>query len=210
MAVANYHDEHGTYPPAYLLGPDGTPWHSWRVLILPYIEQQELYDSYSFDEPWDGPNNRKLADRMPWMYAFHSIDRDAINTTSNYLAVVGDNTVWCSRASVKQDDVTDSMETSILFVENQGANVHWMEPRDLDFATMDMRINSPRGISSPYDFPAVATVDGGLLRLSPSLDPNVLRAMFTINGGESLKQNEEGTWTLLADGRDRPLRDSGH
>lgn len=166
-----------------------------------------MYDAYSFDEPWDGPNNRKLADRMPRMYAFHTIDRDAINTTSNYLAIVGDNTVWRSTASVTRQDVTDPSSGTILFAENQGANVHWMEPRDLDMATMDMNINSPLGISSPYDSPAVATLDYGLLWLKPTLQPDVLRAMLTINGGESLSQNDEGDWTLLADGRDRPLRD---
>lgn len=176
------------------------------MLLLPYIEEHELYDAYNFDEPWDGPNNRKLADRMPRTYAFHTRDKDAINTTANYLAVVGDNTVWRSSASVSFDDVTDDNGTTILFAENLEADVHWMEPRDLDVATMETRINSPLGISSPYDWPAVATVDGGLLRLKPSLDPNVLRAMLTINGGESPEQNEQGSWTLLADGRDRPLR----
>ena len=206
MAVANYHDQHGTYPPAYLLGPDGTPWHSWRVLILPYIEEHDLYEAYSFDEPWNGPNNRKLAERMPHIYAFHTIDRDAINTTSNYVAVVGPNTVWRTSPSVTQDDVTDRLGETILFAENLGANIHWMEPRDLDVATMDMRINSPLGLSSPYDWPAVGTVDGGLFRLRPTLKSETLRALLTINGGEQFHNGDNG-WELLADGRDRPLRD---
>ena len=61
MAVANYHETFGSFPPAFVNGPDGTPWHSWRVLILPYLQQQKLYESYNFAEPWNGPNNRTLA-----------------------------------------------------------------------------------------------------------------------------------------------------
>jgi len=61
------------------------------VLVLPYIEQSELHREYSFAEPWDGPNNRKLAGRMPRLYAFHGSDRPG-DTVTNYLAVVGDET----------------------------------------------------------------------------------------------------------------------
>ena len=62
MAVANYHETYGCFPPAYVADRDGKPMHSWRVLILPFLEQRELYNAYNFAEPWDGPNNRKLAD----------------------------------------------------------------------------------------------------------------------------------------------------
>ena len=48
--------------------------HSWRVLLLPYLDQLELYNAYRFDEPWDGPNNRLLADRMPRHYCFSGDD----------------------------------------------------------------------------------------------------------------------------------------
>jgi hypothetical protein len=53
----NYHGEHGRLPPAAVCGPDGTPLLSWRVLILPFIEQQALYRQFKLDEPWDGPHN---------------------------------------------------------------------------------------------------------------------------------------------------------
>jgi hypothetical protein len=53
LALQNYHDQHGSFPPAYTLGPDNKPWHSWRVLILPQLGEQKLYQEYRFDEPWD-------------------------------------------------------------------------------------------------------------------------------------------------------------
>lgn len=69
MAVVNYESQYGSLPPAYVLGPDGRPWHSWRVLILEFFNS-DLYEEYRFSEPWDGPNNRKLAERMPSLYKF--------------------------------------------------------------------------------------------------------------------------------------------
>ena len=144
LAVANYHDANGHYPPAYLLGPDGRPWHSWRILILPYIEEKGLFDEYDFSESWDSPKNRRLAGRMPRLYAFHGDERPG-NTTTNYLAVIGPETVWPGASTVSMEAVSDGLGVSILVVENQGAGVHWMEPRDLTLADIDFNINSPRG-----------------------------------------------------------------
>jgi hypothetical protein len=80
LAVANYVEEHGHYPPAFLADENGKPMHSWRVLILPYIEERELYKQYKSDEPWDGPSNRKLASRMPRMFALHGEEQPGNET----------------------------------------------------------------------------------------------------------------------------------
>ena len=60
IALQSYHDEYGSLPPPYVAAADGQPMHSWRVLLLPFLECEPLYRQYRFDEPWDGPNNRKL------------------------------------------------------------------------------------------------------------------------------------------------------
>lgn len=205
MAVANYHEAHGHYPPAYILGPDGRPWHSWRVLILPYLEHGELFKEYDFAEPWDGPKNRRLAERMPKLYAFHGDERPG-NTTANYLAVVGPETVWPGPSTVSSDAVTDGLGVTILIVENQGAGVHWMEPRDLSLADMNFAVNSPGGVNSKYSDPAVAMLDGSLHRLGRYLSPETLRALLTIRGGESVRSDGAGGWEWLPDGRQRPVR----
>jgi hypothetical protein len=204
LAVANYHDAHGHYPPAYVAGPDGRPWHSWRVLVLPYFEQQDLFAAYDFDEPWDGPSNRRLATRMPSLYAFHGNDRPG-NTTTNYLAVVGPETVWPGQTTVDSAAVTDGSDGTILLVENQGAGVNWMEPRDLTVADMDFTVNSPGGVSSKYLDPAVALVDGSLVRLRKDLAPGTLRALLTIRGGEPVQPDGTGGWQWLPDGRRRAV-----
>ena len=206
MAVANYHEAKGRYPPPYVTGPDGRPWHSWRVLILPYIEQSELYKEYRFEEPWDGPNNRALAGRMPRLFVFHGWERPG-NTTTNYLAVVGEDTAWPGSNAVTASDVKDGLGTTVMLVENRGAEVHWMEPRDLSLAKMDLAVNSPAGVSSPYDDPAVVMLDGSLHRLRPALQQKALRALLTIRGGERLEPAGKGSWDLLEDGRLRSRRE---
>lgn len=68
ISLHQYHDTYGSFPPAYVKGPDGEPWHSWRVLLLPDLGYEELYARYRFDQPWDGPVNRQLADEVPTVY----------------------------------------------------------------------------------------------------------------------------------------------
>lgn len=178
--------------------------HSWRILLLPYLEQNDLYHQYNFSEPWDGPNNRKLADRMPKMYAFHG-EHHAGLTVTNYLAVVGPETLWQGRGKVTFSDVKDNLSSTILIVENRGANVHWMEPRDLSFAEMSFEWNSPAGVSSKYPDPAVAMLDGSLHRLRKTLSPTTLRALLTINGEEKL-DGVAGEWILLPNGRQSEIK----
>ena len=65
MALQCYHQANGCFPPAYIADKTGKPMHSWRVLILPYLDRDDLYKAYNFTEPWDGPNNKKLATSRP-------------------------------------------------------------------------------------------------------------------------------------------------
>jgi hypothetical protein len=204
LAVATYTDTNGHLPPAYKLGPDGRPWHSWRVLILPHIEQDGLFKQYRFDEPWNGPNNSRLAEPMPRTFGF--TDKENPTTTTNYLAVVGKETMWPGATGRKWTEIKDGPSETILLVENHGLGVHWMEPRDLAFDAMPLRIDDPEGISSWYKQPAVVTADGAVRRLSKDMTPEALRAALTVAGGEKLAQEANG-WTVIEDGRDRERKE---
>jgi hypothetical protein len=204
VAVATYTEAHdGQLPPAYVLGPDGRPWHSWRVLLLPYIEQQALHARYRFDEPWDGPNNRQITDQMPRTYAFSDSYKEGRHV-ANYLAVVGPETLWPG-AKPFQGKPVDGSSNTILLVENYRLDVHWMEPRDLVFSDMSFELQHPYGVSSRYKTPAVVMADDSVRSLSPGIDPAALRAMLTANGREQLT-DADGQWRVIEDSRDREPR----
>jgi Protein of unknown function (DUF1559) len=203
LTVVNYHDVQGHYPQPYLTDSAGLPTQSWRLSILPYIEQEALLKEYVRSEAWDGPTNSQLAPRMPRTYALHGDYRPG-TTTTNYLAIVGSETVWPLNKKVTNKDVKDGASNTLLIVENRGLNIHWMEPRDLDFDTMDWTIDSPHGVSSKYDSPAVVFLDGSVRRLSKKLSPEAVRAMATIAAGDAATEDGE-LIQVLPDGRDRPV-----
>jgi len=178
---------------------------SWRIVILPYIEQDNLFRQYDFKQWWDGPANSTLADQMPKTYCLHSEYRAGRKSTiANYVVIVGEQTVWRPGKPLNDKMIKDGTSNTIMLPENRGLNVHWMEPRDFQFETMDWTINSPNGISSKYDAPAVVMLDGSVRTLSLKITPEVLKALATIDGGEKLS-DENGDWRIIPDGRLRPV-----
>ena len=137
---------------------------------------------------------------MPRVLRFH--DMKLPTTTTNYLAVVGDETMWPGAKALKREEIKDDLSDMILIVENNGLGVHWMEPRDLTFASMNFGIDTPDGVSSWYTRPSVVTTDDAVRTLSRSMTPETLRAALTVAGGETIANGHDG-WTVIADGRDR-------
>jgi hypothetical protein len=88
LAMHNYYDANKRFPPAVILGKDGRagPPHSWRVELLPFLEQQDLYDEYRFDEPWDSEHNRALLSKMPAVFRSPLDEPDSTN--ASYFALV--------------------------------------------------------------------------------------------------------------------------
>lgn len=168
------------------------------MLLLPYIEQDPLFKQYRFDEPWNGPNNSRLASPMPKAFAFHGKHKPGL-TTTNYLAVVGKETMWPGHKSRNRDDIANTSET-ILFAENNGLGIHWMEPRDLDIETMSFEFNHPQGLSSWYKYPAAIMTDASLRLFIDGYDEATLRAVLSV--GTKAKP-PDGAVQPLPDGRMR-------
>jgi hypothetical protein len=189
LAVANYHQTYGCFPPAYVADGDGKPMHSWRVLILPFLEQQELYNAYNFAEPWNGPNNQKLVSRVGNIYLRSGLESDQIRTTS-FVAVVGPPTVWQGSTPTTYKQVGDGSHDTLLVVEVPDGQFLWMEPRDLEFDNMSFRINdgSGRGLGSRLGGARVVSADTTVRTLPNNFEPARLRAMLTANGGERLPE----------------------
>src|SRR5579884_2292255 len=68
IAMHNYNDTYGHLPTQAIYGKDGKPLLSWRVLILPFMEQGALYKQFHLDEPWDSAHNKELRGQMPKTY----------------------------------------------------------------------------------------------------------------------------------------------
>lgn len=140
QALLAYHQDHQAFPPPYLNDASGAPVHSWRVLLLPYLGEQQLYAEYDFTEPWDGPKNRLLSSRMPDVFACPSDPAGGSGLTA-YVAVVGSGFAFDRAKSVKLADITDLPSATVLFVECSGLGINWMEPRDLEDGKIEYNVN---------------------------------------------------------------------
>jgi hypothetical protein len=189
LALQWYHDTYGSLPPAYLADSNGKPIHSWRVLLLPFMDQKALFNKYSFDEPWNGPNNRKLHQFVMEAYRCPSRPRRQSATDTSYVVVTGPNTMWPGSKSTSFADISDGTSNTLMVVEMANSGIHWMEPRDLDMATMPLAINAPNApsISSPHHNVALAVfVDGHTSALSKNTPAKIVELLLTIADGQQI------------------------
>jgi prepilin-type processing-associated H-X9-DG protein len=188
IALQIYHDEWKCFPPAYVADESGAPAHSWRTLILPYLDQAALYEQIDFSEPWNSPNNRPLADTDPYVFRCPS-DAAAGQFDTNYVAVVGPGTAWPGETCSKLSDFKDGTSNTILLVEVVNPGIRWAEPRDLHIVQMPMFLNPTLGqgpASNHAQGLNVLFADGSVRFLSDNTTSEELRALLTIAGGESV------------------------
>ena len=182
LAVASYHDAYATLPPACIEDAAGKSLHSWRVLLLEFLDQP-TYRQYDFGEPWNGPHNRTLVSDAPPLYRCPGHAEDMSPYTS-YVVVKGTQTPFPGQNSTSFEAMTDGPSNTITIVEVADSGIHWMEPRDLSFADMRFRVNedSANGISSIHDSGAYVAFGDGSVRFLKSTTPGaVIRSLLTIS-----------------------------
>jgi uncharacterized protein (TIGR03067 family) len=181
LAMHNHHAAWRLLPARANFDQNGKPLLSWRVHLLPYVEQQELYDQFKLDEPWDSPNNKKLIERMPRIYA-SPLSKVSKEGKTTYLAVTGKGAMFDGNKGLPFADVTDGLSNTIVVLEaNDTKAVTWTQPEDFAIDTKDPRaglvLKNSKAILALFG-------DGRVLSLSPTIQPATLRALFTRNGGE--------------------------
>ncbi len=194
LALSNYQEAYNAFPPAYIADETGRPMHSWRVLILPYLDEQELYEQYDLSEPWDGPHNIKLLEKMPRQFSCPARDQDAIRRPSftSYVVVSGPGTMFPDAQSIRLDQITDGSPNTAMVAESSTVQIPWTKPEDLDIRTMSLRINDKQSpsISSRHVKGAnVLYADGGCRFLNESITTDRLRSLLTIAGGEPVSDD---------------------
>jgi hypothetical protein len=201
MAVEYYRSVHGCYPPAYLADEDGQPMHSWRVLVLPGLGHQDVYDAYRFDEPWDSPHNRELMSEVTEFSSPHGNDSPRKPGHTAFVALVGPNTMWPGATGRKPNEVRDGMSKTLLLVEAPGRDIPWMEPRDLtlEALTASYREQGGAGLICPHRsqrlfgysrFGNVAFANGRVAVVSESVPLEVLAPLLSVDGGEELPEEQ--------------------
>ena len=175
IALHNFESATNHLPPSVIHGPDGKPWHSWRVLILPYVEEGALFKEYDFSQPWNGPKNIKLLDRMPDVYR-DPVHGDAKGHFTHYAALVG---AWKGRflevhtafppsvlkmkdpaqppfevlddGAPKLSDATDGPDETIAIAPvSPERKIPWTKPEDITAGPEFPRLGKPGGIAAPY------------------------------------------------------------
>ena len=196
LAMHDYHAEHRCFLPAYIPGQDGQPMHSWRILLLPHFfdpSTQRLYDLYDFDEPWNGPNNSQLADRMPDIYRC-PCDKTTHPTNTSYVMVVGPDAVSEGERAPRLGAIKDGPLNSLLIAEYGESGIPWLEPRDLEMDGMSYRINDTNAaaIRSKHGGGAnVLLCDGTVQYLDESTDLETLKRLIVRNDDQSPEEREE-------------------
>jgi len=134
LALHNYHDVYSTFPPAYVPDEHGMPKHSWRVLILPFLHDTNataLHQAYDFDKPWDHPDNLKVAEQMPWVYASPHYPEHAKQGLTTYLAISSEGTVLGMTEPSTFREITDGVSQTLMAIELVNRPVAWTEPVDI-------------------------------------------------------------------------------
>jgi Protein of unknown function (DUF1559) len=125
-ALRSYCEQNGGLPPAVVRAPDGRPLYGWRVLLLPYLEQDDLYKQFHLDEPWDSDHNKRLLAKTPRYYEPVGGGPDPPGLT-RYQVFVGPGTAF-ERDGLAWEEVSNT-----LLVVEAAEPVPWSKPAELTY-----------------------------------------------------------------------------
>ncbi len=184
LAMHAYLSQAKHFPPAAITDKDGKPVLSWRVAILPFIEQASLYHEFHLGEPWDSPHNKALLSKMPAVYRCPSVPQGGDPTVTIYQVFVGPGTLFDDEG-VSLQKVTDGTSNTLMVVESKNP-VPWTKPDDLPYDPKGPR--PAIGSKHPGGFNALFA-DGAVRFINDSISDQTLKDLITRAGGEVVRLN---------------------
>ncbi len=185
MAIHHYIDAHNSFPPdAAARGKDGRSGLSWRVHILPYIGEVELYQQFKLDEPWDSPHNTELLSQMPAVFAPVLMigESTAVQASHTlYAAPVGEHTIFGGEKPVTISTITDGTSNTVMIVELAPEHaIPWTSPEEYRYDPK----NPAAKLYSRDGQALTAYADGSARSVRVDNTPEQWNRAFTMNGGE--------------------------
>lgn len=185
LALREYHEDYGRFPPAVVTNANGQPLYSWRVLLLPYLPEghDQRMPAFDLSQAWDSDVNRAAS-----AYWRTSFDNPRRKGECVIYALVGQNTMFPHKGCRKLSDVTDDPAQTIILVSVFGRKQSWAAPGDVNIDTgplVGREIQIPA--SDYWAGSQVGSLDGNAMRLPQSVTDDDLRAAASIAGGESIK-----------------------
>ncbi|WP_397569463.1 DUF1559 domain-containing protein [Schlesneria sp. T3-172] len=184
LSLYNYEEAQKRFPDRVSPDKTGKPGLSWRVKILPYLDEQELYDQFHHDEPWDSEHNKTLISRMPSTYGSPNDSDLTQQGKTRYLIVTGEGTMFGGETGPALTDVKDGLGKTIMAVEAQSDQaVVWTSPEDLELDFDDLLKGLAKARSGGFQ---ALFGDGSVRFISENIDRQTMKALFTASGGEVL------------------------
>lgn len=191
LALLNYRDIYGCFPPPFIRDENGRPMHSWRRLILDQLDSHPpgIVWPIDMDEPWNSARNLAAARQFvpPCYYCpaeryFGSASqRPPANGMTSYVMIVGEDSSEGSGRCVSRDEMSGQAKPTVIVAEIADSDILWTEPRDLNTREMSFRVNdkSKPGISSHHMLGAwILFADGHTEFVSDKADPATLKAVL--------------------------------
>lgn len=179
LAMHNYHASYNTLPPAAICDKNGKPLLSWRVAILPYIEQDNLYKQFKLDEPWDSEHNKKLAMAIPKTYLLPGDQQKHALPSTYYRVFYGNDAMFDLKKGTTFAQITDGLSNTIMVVEAADA-VPWTKPDELEYDPN----KAPKLGFHFGDRCNVLFGDGAVHALKKNIDANVLHLLIQRSDGK--------------------------